>query len=183
GTRIELLETPDFRGIQHVHLVTEDPTALTNWFLEVFGGDFDSELGGEPLNAIQYDGIWVYISVPPAETPESDASVLALEPFGALDESVLAVESFATTEAEAREDMAAILPKVSPSRGRSLDHFGFAVDDMDEIVARVRGTGYEPYVVRPNRPGGTTLLMFFEGAGGIHFEIAEPNGVEPSGQR
>jgi hypothetical protein len=67
---------------------------------------------------------------------------------------------------------------IVPSRGRSLDHIGFSVPNMDEVVSRIRASGYEPYVIRPNRPGGTTLLMFFEGANGVHFEIAQPNGVE-----
>jgi catechol 2,3-dioxygenase-like lactoylglutathione lyase family enzyme len=60
----------------------------------------------------------------------------------------------------------------APSRGRALDHMGFRVNAMlsafqDMIVA----TGYSPYLVRPNPPGSD--LMFFEGPGGIHFEIAE----------
>ncbi len=139
GTRIELLESPDFRGIQHIHLVTEQPAALRDWFLQVFGGDFDPARGGDELDTIQYDGIWVYIS----------------EPL----------------------DIAGI--GIAPSRGRSLDHLGFSVEDMDAVVSRVRASGYEPYEIRPNRSGGTTLLMFFEGPDGVHFEIAEPGGVEP----
>ena len=55
---------------------------------------------------------------------------------------------------------------------------GFSVSDMDELVTRVRASGYEPYVIRPNRPGGTTLLMFFEGANGVHFEIAQFDGAQ-----
>ncbi len=65
-----------------------------------------------------------------------------------------------------------------PSRGRSLDHIGFSVTDMDATVATIEASGYEPYVIRPSRPGGTTLLMFVEGANGVHFEIAEPGGVQ-----
>ena len=63
------------------------------------------------------------------------------------------------------------------SRGRSLDHMGFSVDDMDTVIENVRGTGYDYHELRPARPGSTTLLMFFEGADGVHFEIAQPNGV------
>ncbi|MGI9259640.1 MAG: VOC family protein [Gammaproteobacteria bacterium] len=150
GTRIELLESQDFRGIQHIHLVTEQPAALRDWFLQVFGGDFDPAHGGDELNTIQYDGIWIYIS-----------------------------ESFSTVETAGREDVDVAEIDISPSRGRSLDHLGFSVDDMDALVSRVRASGYTPYETRPNRPGGTTLLMFFEGPDGVHFEIAEPGGVQP----
>lgn len=135
GTKVELLEDPDYTGIQHVHMVTEGVEALRDWLLEVFGGDYDPERGGGRLHAIRYDGIWVYLS-------------------------------------EAQEG------STVPSRGRSLDHMGFSVTDMDEIVAKIEASGYEPYVIRPNRPGGTTLLMFFEGANGVHFEIAQPGGVQ-----
>ncbi len=135
GTNVELLEDPDYTGIQHVHLVAEDAEALRDWFLEVFGGDYDPERGGGRIDAIRYDGIWVYLS-------------------------------------EAREG------STVPSRGRSLDHIGFSVTDMDATVATIEASGYEPYVIRPSRPGGTTLLMFVEGANGVHFEIAEPGGVQ-----
>ncbi len=135
GTKVELLESPDYTGIQHVHMVTEGAEVLRDWFLEVFGGEYDPERGHDRIDAIQYDGIWVYFS-------ESQGGATA------------------------------------PSRGRSLDHMGFSVADMDEVVARVEASGYAPYVIRPNRPGGTTLLMFFEGANGVHFEIAQAGGVQ-----
>lgn len=135
GTKIEFLEDPDFTGFSHVHMVTEGAGALRDWLLEVFGGDYDAERGGDRIHAIRYDGIWIYVS-------ESEESATA------------------------------------PSRGRSLDHMGFSVTDMDAVVAKVKASGYEPYVIRPNRPGGTTLLMFFEGAHGVHFEISQPGGVQ-----
>ena len=170
GTRIELLESPDFRGIQHVHLVTEQPAALRDWFLQVFGGNFDPVHGGDELNTIQYDGIWVYISEQFEEEPivsfDPNDPRIALEPFSTV----------ATSEG-GNDSLADI--GIAPSRGRSLDHLGFSVDDMDALASRVRASGYTPYETRPNRPGGTTLLMFFEGPGGVHFEIAEPGGVQP----
>lgn len=135
GTKVELLESPDYTGIQHVHLVVERADALRDWFIEMFGGEYDPELGDGRFHAIRYDGIWVYIS-----------------------------ESGAGSNA--------------PSRGRSLDHMGFSVADMDAFVAKVEASGYRPWVIRPNRPGGTTLLMFFEGARGVHFEIAQPAGAQ-----
>ena len=168
GTRIELLESADFRGIQHVHMVTEGADVLRDWFLQVFGGEYDPDSGGESLHAIRYDGIWIYVS----EAPEPlDPPVLPylLSPsdqFGWLDQLA------ATNLIEVP------ISGTMPSRGRALDHIGFSVVNMDEVAARVQASGYEPYATRPNRPGGTTLLMFFEGASGIHFEIAQPNGVQ-----
>jgi len=135
GTKVELLESSDFTGIQHVHMVVEGADTLRDWFIEVFGGEYDPELGDGRFHAIRYDGIWVYLS-----------------------------------ESEAGSNAA--------SRGRSLDHMGFSVADIDAFVAKVEASGYQPWVIRPNRPGGTTLLMFFEGARGVHFEIAQPGGAQ-----
>ncbi len=162
GTRIELLESANFRGIQHVHLVTEQPAAMRDWFLQIFGGNFEPAGDGDEFDAIRYDGIWVYISEPLQEQP--------IEGFDP-DEPVFTRESLSNVNEQG--------VGVAPSRGRSLDHLGFAVDDMDALVTRVRASGYEPYETRANRPGGTTLLMFFEGPDGVHFEIAEPGGVPP----
>ena len=135
GTKVELLESPDFTGIQHVHMVVEGAEALRDWFLEVFGGEYDPDLGDGGFHALRYDGIWVYL-----------------------------------TESQPGTTL--------PSRGRSLDHMGFSVADMDRIVSKIEASGFRPYVVRPNRPGGTTLLMFFEGPNGVHFEISQPGGGE-----
>lgn len=174
GTRVELLESPGFRGIQHVHMVTEGAEALRDWLLQVFGGEYDPQSGGDSLHAIRYDGIWVYVS----EAPEPpDPSILP-------DRSAVPDRLGQPEQLSAQDQLAlpeyfeAAVRGTVPSRGRSLDHMGFSVSDMDEIVARVRASGYEPYVIRPNRPGGTTLLMFFEGANGVHFEISQPNGVQ-----
>jgi predicted enzyme related to lactoylglutathione lyase len=174
GTRIELLESSEFRGIQHVHMLTEGAESLRDWFLQVFGGAYDPESGGEDLHAIRYDGVWVYVSEAPDPTPPPilpDGPV-RWDPRDRTDRQTVLdqIASIELYEAPVRGTL--------PSRGRSLDHIGFSVTDMDEIVARVRASGYEPYVTRPNRPGGTTLLMFFEGANGVHFEIAQPDGVE-----
>ena len=133
GTQVELVQDAEYPGLHHVHLRPEDPEALRDWFLEVFGGDHDPDRGMGRFDAIRYDGIWVYISA--ADEPPA------------------------------------------PSRGRALDHMGFSVGDMDAVIEKVRGTGHDYHELRPARPGSTTLLMFFEGADGVHFEIAQPNGV------
>jgi catechol 2,3-dioxygenase-like lactoylglutathione lyase family enzyme len=69
GTRVELLESPDFTGIQHVHMVAEDVEALRDWFLQVFGGEYDPQSGDDSFHAIRYDGIWIYLSEAP-EPPD-----------------------------------------------------------------------------------------------------------------
>ena len=59
-----------------------------------------------------------------------------------------------------------------PSRGRSLDHLGLRLPlAVAAFGERIEAAGYPPYLIRPNPPGSD--LLFFEGPGGIHFEIAE----------
>lgn len=180
GTRVELLESSDFRGIQHVHMVTEGAEALRDWFLQVFGGEYDPESGGDSLHAIHYDGIWVYVS----EAPERPDPLILPEPLIHPDRLVVPDMLGPTDQLGLQDQLASVsqfevlVRDKMPSRGRALDHVGLSVSDMDEVVARVRASGYEPYIIRPNRPGGTTLLMFFEGANGVHFEIAQPDGVQ-----
>ena len=135
GTSFELIEDSEYPGIHHVHMVSQEPEVLRDWFLDIFGGEYHAERGAGEIHSIRYDGIWVNIS---------EVGVSA-----------------------------------APSRGRSLDHMGFRVDDMEALVEKIKSTGYEPHEMRPANPTSTTLLMFFEGADGIHFEIAQPGGVTP----
>ena len=57
------------------------------------------------------------------------------------------------------------------SQGLLTDHIGFRVASLDEFTVLLETSGYEAYLRRPNPPGSD--LMFLEGAGGIHVEIAE----------
>jgi len=40
------------------------------------------------------------------------------------------------------------------------------------IAATLIASGYEPYLERPNPPGGD--LLFFEGPDGLHVEMTQP---------
>lgn len=59
-----------------------------------------------------------------------------------------------------------------PSQYRVTDHFGFDVPSLDELRQKLDGSGYEPYLERPNPPGPD--LMFIHGPGGVHLEISGP---------
>ena len=129
GTRVELLEDDEYPGMNHVHMFVRDATEVRDWFLEVFGGEFVPERGGDRFHCILYGDLWVHIS-------------------------------------EAGE------VGTAPSRGRALDHMGFRIDStLAAFEETIEETGHSPYLVRPNPPGPD--LMFFEGPGGIHFEIAQ----------
>lgn len=129
GARIELMQDAEQPRINHVHLFVPEKDAVRDWFLEIFGGEFVPEQGGDNFHCIVYGNLWVQIS-----------------------------------EVAAGER--------APSRGRSLDHIGFRVSEpLPDFAARIEATGYPPYLIRPNPPGSD--LLFFEGPGGVHFEIVE----------
>ncbi len=129
GARIELMQDPAHPRINHVHIFVDDKDATRDWFLDIFGGEFVPEQGGDNFHCIVYGNLWVQIS------------------------------EVAAGERE-------------PSRGRSLDHIGFRVtESLTDFAARIEATGYPPYLIRPNPPGSD--LLFFEGPGGVHFEIVE----------
>jgi catechol 2,3-dioxygenase-like lactoylglutathione lyase family enzyme len=59
-----------------------------------------------------------------------------------------------------------------PSRYRAIDHIGFIVPSLADFRATLIESGYEPYLERPNPPGGD--LLFFEGPDGLHVEMTQP---------
>jgi len=60
------------------------------------------------------------------------------------------------------------------SRYRAIDHIGFIVPSLDDFRATLAESGYEPYLERPNPPGGD--LLFLEGPDGLHVEMTQPAG-------
>ncbi|MDD9890433.1 MAG: VOC family protein [Gammaproteobacteria bacterium] len=57
GTKIELIDDPDTRGLHHIHLSSPDPAAALDWYREVFGGELEQWKGVLP--AINYSDVWL----------------------------------------------------------------------------------------------------------------------------
>jgi catechol 2,3-dioxygenase-like lactoylglutathione lyase family enzyme len=128
GTRMELLEDPEYPGVNHIHMMANDPDKMRDWFLQVFGGEYIEARGKGIFHTILYGDLWVHVSKPQNG-------------------------------------------QRAPSKGRSIDHMGFRVPSLDVFRATLKGSGYEPYLERPNPPGSD--LMFFIGPEGLHIEITE----------
>jgi 4-hydroxyphenylpyruvate dioxygenase-like putative hemolysin len=66
---------------------------------------------------------------------------------------------------------------LAPTRGRVIDHIGFAVDDLDAAIAHMRATGVkvtaEP-VVR-----GPIKFAFIEGPDQVAIELIEDKSPQP----
>ena len=62
GGRFELLQDPVYTGINHVHLYASDADAMSDWFLGVFGGEYDEERGQGRFHTILYDNVWIHVT-------------------------------------------------------------------------------------------------------------------------
>ncbi len=71
GTRIELLEDPVYKGVNHVHMMVSDPDGVHDWFLEVLGGEDIPARGKGQFHTILYGDLWVHISQPAEGVPAS----------------------------------------------------------------------------------------------------------------
>jgi len=60
GTKIELINDPELRGMHHLHLSSPDPEATLAWYGENFGGT-SAQFGGA-LPGLHYGDIWLLVS-------------------------------------------------------------------------------------------------------------------------
>ena len=57
GTKIELIDDPETRGLHHVHLSSPTPQETLTWYQQNFGGDIVQWKGVLP--AINYSDVWL----------------------------------------------------------------------------------------------------------------------------
>ena len=55
GTKIEIIDDPDLRGMHHLHLTSPDPEGTLDWYGENFGGE--RELWKGALPALDYGDV------------------------------------------------------------------------------------------------------------------------------
>lgn len=60
GTKIEIIDDPDTRGIHHIHLSSPDPEATLAWYQEIFGGEIVQWKAALP--AINYSDVWLIVA-------------------------------------------------------------------------------------------------------------------------
>lgn len=57
GTKIELIDDPDTRGLHHIHLSSPQPQETLTWYQTIFGGEIVQWKG--VLSAINYSDVWL----------------------------------------------------------------------------------------------------------------------------
>ncbi len=62
GGRFELLEnTGEPIGFHHAHLFANDAEEMRDWFLEVFGGEYQTPMQ-TPFHRIHYGNVWIHVT-------------------------------------------------------------------------------------------------------------------------
>ena len=67
GTRIELVEDPEYLGFHHIHLSAADPEATLAWYRDAFGGK-PARLRGR-IDGLLFGNIWLLASRHPEGVP------------------------------------------------------------------------------------------------------------------
>lgn len=65
GVRMELLQDPVYLGVNHIHMMANDPDAMRDWFLNLFGGELVEARGKGIFHTILFGDVWVHVSNPP----------------------------------------------------------------------------------------------------------------------
>ena len=60
GTKIEIIDDPDLRGMHHLHLSSPDPESTLAWYAQNFGGELEQWKGALP--SLNYGDIWLMVS-------------------------------------------------------------------------------------------------------------------------
>ena len=165
GTRIELVEDPDYPGFHHIHLSATDSAATLAWYQDVFGGERASLKG--LLDGLLFDDVWVLFSEHAEGTPATTRG-RAVDHIGFVEPDLDAVAADMRQKGVVFQDNPAV-----PEGGRSSAKRAFIVGP-DNVRLAVVETGWagvaserapeavttnaEPYAV-PRTPWGEPDLQ------------------------
>ena len=127
GTKIELIDDSETRGLHHIHLSSPDPEGTLSWYQDNFGGDIVQWKGALP--AISYSDVWLIVARATGE--------------------------------------------VSPTQGTSMDHLGWAAENLDDLGEVFASNGVE-FTMEPREFRGIRI-SFIEGPDGVRIEVVEPD--------
>ena len=127
GTKIELINDSETRGLHHIHLSSADPEGTLSWYENIFGGDIVQWKGVLP--AINYSEVWLMVARANGE--------------------------------------------VAPTQGRSMDHLGWAADNLDDFGQNLIRNDVD-FTMEP-RPFRGIRISFIEGPDDVRIEVVEPD--------
>lgn len=142
--------TNDF---QHVHLVSDDPVASSQWYVKEFG---IPSRGPAPSREPRFNkglqvGPLVFLNV--------DGVLFAWFPTGL-------VKGLYPKAWEGRTQLAS-------SEGRVIDHFAFSVDNLDQTLGRLRADGVQVLGSPRASYGGKLRSAFVQAPDNVRLELVE----------
>ncbi len=181
GVLFELTGGPDTRdSFSHIHFFREHPLCAANWYVEYLGMELPPvrDNSGKESARAPYT---------PCAAEYGEAGWPSLERIGTIRQPSAGVRylngSMSWYPRQCVRDRCRGEGRLVPSRGQALDHVAFIVDDLDEMLVRLRGAGVK--ILRQPYAFGTTRAFMIEDPDGLAIELIEPLIVSPAhtGQR
>ncbi len=152
------LNTSANHNFGHVHLLSNDPIAASEWYSKEFGL---VRRGGPPSREVRYRK---GRQTAPAVSMTMDDVNVIIYPVGNA--------KAAFPEAwEGRDDL-------ESSKGHVLDHVGFRVDNLDATLARLKADGVKITEEPKTILGGKLKYAFIEGPDHIRIEVLEDHNAK-----
>ena len=149
GTRIEMVEDPDYLGFHHIHLSATDPAATLAWYRDIFGGE-PARLKGQ-LDGLLFGDVWVLVSEH-GEGPPATTRGRALDHIGFVVPDLDAAAADMRRKGVAFEEAPAV-----PEGGRTSAKRAFIVGP-DNVRLAVVETGWAGVVIERAPEAVTTDL-------------------------
>jgi catechol 2,3-dioxygenase-like lactoylglutathione lyase family enzyme len=149
------LNTANHHNFGHVHMFSADPVATGEWYTKHFGVKARLQKDARSYRNNQ---------IAPA----------AFITFNHVSMIVYPVEYLTSTGYEPYKGR----KELAPTRGRVIDHLGFAVDNVEEAVAHMKAAGVK--VTAEPRAAGQIKFAFIEGPDQVGIELIEDHSTQPA---
>ncbi len=152
-------------SFSHVHLFHESPRCAANWYVDVLGFRHAPARDPETRERRERER-W-----DPCAAPRAEPGWPSLESGGTIrsPNATILYEGGALSLYPRQGDAPLV-----PSRGQVLDHVAFAVEGLEEVVARVRASGST--ILEEVHRFGDTRAVLIEGPDGLAIKLVERTG-------
>jgi catechol 2,3-dioxygenase-like lactoylglutathione lyase family enzyme len=176
GVLFELTGGPDTKdSFNHIHFFREHPLCAANWYVEHLGMELPPvrDSSGRETPRPLYK---------PCEVEYGEAGWPSLERIGTIRQPSAGVRylngSMSWYPRQCVANRCKGEGRLVPSRGQALDHVAFIVDDIDEMLVRLRAAGVK--ILRQPYAFGTTRAFMIEDPDGLAIELIEALAVTPA---
>ena len=176
GVLFELTGGPDTKeSFNHMHFFREHPLCAANWYVEHLGMELPPvrDSSGKETPRALYK---------PCQVEYGEAGWPSLERIGTIRQPSAGVRylngSMSWYPHPCVGNRCQGAGRLAPSRGQALDHVAFIVDDIDEMLVRLRAARVK--ILRQPYAFGTTRAFMIEDPDGLAIELIEALTVTPA---